>query len=109
MNTQESIDHAFDEEAEIKDFERLIEWAREVGRNYRDEQIVDEIVHESRRQFKEMVSMLPFVGGKKSPFTDLMIQSGQTIAFYRACRKFDVTPREFGQLMYEIQEAAMQS
>ncbi|MFW9970070.1 MAG: L-2-amino-thiazoline-4-carboxylic acid hydrolase [Candidatus Odinarchaeota archaeon] len=70
---------------------------------------VDRIEKEARFEFESLLSKLPYVGGDKSPFTPLMLQSAQTIAFYKASKALNLAERIIGKLIYEVAESYTQS
>ncbi|MFX1270685.1 MAG: L-2-amino-thiazoline-4-carboxylic acid hydrolase [Promethearchaeota archaeon] len=109
MMNQESQEQAYDCAELLEDFESLLVIAKSVGSKYFDSETLGSLMDQSRIEYEKMIPSLPYVGGKKSQFTNLMIQSGQTIAFYRACKMFDLENRLFGELLYVIGEAQVQS
>ncbi|MHA2083584.1 MAG: L-2-amino-thiazoline-4-carboxylic acid hydrolase [Candidatus Thorarchaeota archaeon] len=109
MKTHEGQHRAYDRKALLKDFDSLLTMARIVGSKYFEDEAFEQIAHQSRVEYEKIIPVLPYVGGKKSLFTNLMIQSGQTIAFHRACKNRGLERRQIGELLYEIVEAQMQS
>lgn len=105
----ESRDYAYDSRSLLKDFDRLLTAAMSVAVNYFNDKTFEQVAQESRTEYKRLIPMLPYVGGKKSPFTNLMIQSGQSIAFYKACKNRGIDTRQIGKLLYEVVEDQIQS
>jgi hypothetical protein len=109
INTGMTTHHTYDRKALFKNFDRLISLAKKVGQRHFDEQTVEQLARQFRGEFEEIIPLLPYVGGKARAFTKLMIQSGQTVAFYRACKGINLETRQIGQLLYEIAETQAES
>ncbi|UCE10441.1 MAG: L-2-amino-thiazoline-4-carboxylic acid hydrolase [Candidatus Thorarchaeota archaeon] len=92
-----------------KEFEKILSVAKKVTHTRFDERTLEILIERSRKQFEHILSEIPYVGGDRSPATELMMHGAQTIAFYKACKSIGMESREFGQLMYEIAEAYMES
>ena len=93
----------------IKQFNSLIKAAKKVVLPIYSELDFDLIEKQTRIELENILSRLPYVGGDKAPFTSLMIQSGETIALYKAIKTLNLSEREIGKLIYEIAEAYAQS
>jgi len=92
-----------------KEFKALVKVARKVALNHYDPKTIDAIIIQAYAELEKILPTLPYVGGNKSPFTTLMISSAETIAFYKACKTFGLTPREMGKFIYEIAESYAES
>jgi len=93
----------------IKRFNSLAKVAKEIiSTNYERSQ-VEGITKQAYSEFEELLSRLPYVGGDKSPFTSLMIQSAMTAVFYKACKSLQLSPYEAGKFIYDIAECDAQS
>ncbi|MFW9999722.1 MAG: L-2-amino-thiazoline-4-carboxylic acid hydrolase [Candidatus Hodarchaeota archaeon] len=93
----------------LKQFDSLVKIAKQnVLLNY-DEDLIEDIIKNAFHELEHLLSRLPYVGGDKSPFTSLMIQSAETLAFYKACKSINLSERELGKLIYDIAEKYVQS
>ena len=93
----------------IKQFNSLIKAAKKDVLPIYGELDVDLIEKKSRIELESILSRLPYVGGDKTPFTPLMIQSALTVALYKAIKPLKLSEREIGKLIYEIAESYAQS
>jgi hypothetical protein len=93
----------------IKKFNSLVKVAKEIVSTNYDRDQVEDIAKQAYSEFEDLLSRLPYVGGDKSPFTSLMIQSALTAVFYKACKSLQLSPYEVGKLIYEIAECDAQS
>ena len=105
----EEQSRAYDSRALLKDFDSLLIVARRGGFKSIEDEEIEQLAHQSRVEYEKIIPQLPYVGGKNSQFTNLIIQSGQTIAFYKACKNKNLEKRQIGELLYEIAEAQVQS
>ena len=86
----------------IQQFNLLIKTAEKVILPIYSESDVHHIEKKARIELDSILSRLPYVGGDKSPFTSLMIQSAETIALYNATKSLNLSEREIGKMIYEI-------
>ncbi|MFX0042362.1 MAG: L-2-amino-thiazoline-4-carboxylic acid hydrolase [Candidatus Hodarchaeota archaeon] len=93
----------------MREFNSLIQTAKVIFSPNYGQIVVDNISLKAQEELENLLSRLPYVGGDKSPFTSLMIQSAETIAFYKACKSLNLSKRELGKLIYEIAERYTQS
>lgn len=104
--TEDSHDYYIRYKNEIMDqFEKMVLVAAEVGQNHLSEETLSNLIRRSREELEALLPSLPYLGGKKSLSWALMLQSAQTLAFYKACKSVGMEVREFAQLMYEVGEA----
>jgi len=109
MNNQGKQNRAYDNHIMLNDFDSLMLVARRVFVKYFEGELIDQLSQRARVEYEMMIAQLPYVGGKRSMFTDLMIQSGQTVAFYKACKNEGLQDRQIGELLYEIAEEWVKS
>ncbi len=109
MKSQQDLHSAYDQKGLLEDFEKLLTLAKSIGPVFIDRETFEQLIHQSRLEYEKMIPLLPYVGGKKSQFTNLMIQAGQTIAFYEACKNRGIEKRMIGEMMYQVAEAQMAS
>ncbi len=93
----------------IKQFNSLVKVTKNIVSPNFNTKVVENITKQAYIELETLLSRLPYVGGDKSPFTSLMIQSAETLAFYKACKSLDLSDRELGKLIYKIVENYTQS
>lgn len=99
----------YDSKALLDDFDGILKIARKVGVKLLENDTIEQIIIQSRAEYERLIPQLPYVGGETSPFTPLMIQSGQTIAVYRVCKDIGLENEQIGELIYETAKAQMQT
>jgi len=93
----------------MQQFNSLIKAAEKLVLPIYSESDVHQIEKKARIELDSILSRLPYVGGDKSPFPSLMIQSAETIALYNATKSLNLSKREIGKMIYEIAESYAQS
>lgn len=93
----------------MKRFDELVRVARIVAKSRFDDKTIDVLTEKAREEFENLLPQLPDVGGAKSPFTSFMVDSGVTLAMYKACKEHRMENKEIGQWMYEIIEGYVDS
>ena len=93
----------------VKNFVQIANTARKASEDEVDLTSIEQLVEKARVEFERILPTLPYVGGDKSPFTEMMIQSGETIAFYNACKSAGLETRKIGELLYRIAESQVES
>ena len=88
----------------IKDAVSILKGSKEILLKEMNLEDYDELVKKTKINLENMLANLPYVGGKKSPFTDLMLQSVLTAAFYKAYKELNIQNQNFGEVLYEISE-----
>ncbi len=69
----------------------------------------DTIINESRQEFEILISELPYIGGKKNPWTKVLIQCAGFLAVYKVLKAHGKTVEEAGRIAYELVEAQLLS
>jgi len=93
----------------IKEFNSIANLAKEIVTAKYSTFNVEDITKQAYTELEDLLIKLPYVGGKKSPFTPLMIQSAMTAALCKACKSLPLSPYQIGELIYEIAETSAQS
>lgn len=93
----------------MKEFQKIVNTAKKIGHKYFNDETLKSLVEKTLSEFDLILPQLPYVGGKKSPYTNLMLQSGQTLAFYRACKSLGIETKRCAELMYELEEVYIDS
>ena len=61
---------------------------------YHGDQYAGLIVHQSRKNFEEILPLLPYVGGMKNYYTPIIVINGMVIAMFRAMRETGKTAED---------------
>ena len=93
----------------LKEFDAFTGIARKVAPSYVDDATITAVVARARCELEKLLPTLPYVGGDDSPFTPLITNSAETLAFYRASGPLKMDPRRMGQFIYEIAEGYAES
>ncbi|MFW9828116.1 MAG: L-2-amino-thiazoline-4-carboxylic acid hydrolase [Candidatus Thorarchaeota archaeon] len=72
-------------------------------------EIVEDVLKTAQIEFNNILTRLTYVGGDKSPYTPLMIQSAISAAFCKASKSHQIPNYEMGKFIYGITENYTQS
>lgn len=94
----------------LKDFDKTVKkYGRKILVRRYGNALADTIVKESRQEFEVLIPELPYIGGKKNPWTKILIQCAGFLALYRVLKAHGKTVEEAGRLAYELVEAQLLS
>ncbi len=89
----------------LKDFDDNLPYLNQVlEKDYMDTEI-QEIDHESRQHYADLIPQLPYIGGDANGLTYNLIQSTWCLAFYRALKARGKSVEEVGRILYKMTEA----
>ena len=91
----------------LRDFDKIAKRVRKVLVSCYGDHFADTIARESRREYEALIPQLPYIGGKKNPFTDFVILSGQSLALYKALKKHTKTVDEANAMLWEVFKAVI--
>ena len=70
-----------------------------------DEETIDTMSREASQELEALIPQILFLGGERSVFTPMIIQTAEVVALYRVCKRHGWDARESGELLYEVAEA----
>ena len=88
----------------LKDFEEMGRLTREAGKAYFDDATLDEVIDETKEVFESLIPQIPYVGGRKNRFSDILPKSAMSLALYKVLKARGMPLEEIGRLNYEIAE-----
>lgn len=91
----------------LQDFDRNIKIIRVVLVERYGEELTEYLIHETRREYRHLISQLPYIGGKQNPLTWNLVSSAWFLALYRVLKARGQSASEVGALIYEIMESWM--
>jgi 8-oxo-dGTP diphosphatase len=59
------------------------------------------ILEEARREFRALISEIPYIGGDDNHLTSSLVKSARCLALYRAMKARDKTAAETGKVLYD--------
>jgi hypothetical protein len=92
----------------LNEFDRMVRRVREVLVSPYVEEQTDALIGEVRREYKALLPQLPYVGGKQ-PYTQFVIGTAWSLAFYRVLSAQGKTIEAVGRLIYEMDWAYLQA
>lgn len=70
---------------------------------------VGKVLDDARHDFEANISEIPYIGGKKNPLTETMVQSAVCLSLYRALKRNGNSGEEAGQMILDSFEAILSS
>jgi hypothetical protein len=92
----------------LKDFDRITKSARAVLETHFDRQKIPTMLAEARQGFEDLLPQLPYLGGEK-PFTDFVVFTAMSLAFYRVCTAHGKSLEQFAAILYQIERDSLMS
>lgn len=72
-------------------------------KNFNESQI-KVIFNKMRKEFENYIPVIPYIGGKKNPFTTQLVDCVSMLAIFRTLEKENLSYREIGDFNYEFWE-----
>jgi len=88
----------------LKDFEEMCRLTREADKAYFDDATLDSVINETREAFESLIPQIPYIGGRKNRFSNILPKSAMSLALYKVLKARGVPMEEIGRLNYEIAE-----
>jgi hypothetical protein len=88
----------------LKDFDEMSKSVREAGKAYFDDATLDTVIDETKDVFENLIPQIPYVGGRKNRFSDILPKSAMSLALYKVLKARGMPLEEIGRLNYEIAE-----
>ena len=88
----------------ITQFDKSLHISKEILLQRFNEQELEGIFNKMRNEYENLIPEIPYIGGKKNPFTSMMVEAVSMIAFFRILEKKGMTYREIGEFNYEFWE-----
>jgi len=85
-------------------FDKTLHISRGILRKrYIDSQI-ELMFDKMRKDYENLIPEIPYIGGRKNPFTSMLIDSVSMLAFFRTLENEGLSYRDIGKLNYEYWE-----
>jgi len=98
-------DYYIKNKAKLKaQFEKSLHISEELLLKRFNELELERIFNEMRDEYEKLIPKIPYIEGRKNPFTSMLVDSVSMLAFYRILEKNGLTYREIGEINYELTE-----
>jgi len=92
----------------MKDFDRVFKTAHPVLVTHFNSEQTTILLAKARKEFEDLLLQLPYVGGEK-PFTDFIMFTAMTLAFYRASIAHGKSLEQFAIILFQVEKEYLQS
>jgi hypothetical protein len=94
----------------LRDFDKTFgKYGRRTLVQHYGDDLADQILLDSRREYEALIPKIPDVGGKKNALETYLVQSAWALALFRALSNRGRTAEETGSMCYEMIEAQVYS
>ncbi len=93
----------------LKHFRRLMRAASEVLQARYGGHAALQISEETREEFERLIPEIPYVGGRRNPSTELLINTAGILSFHRVLKRHGVQGEEFAEVLQESTVTYMES
>jgi hypothetical protein len=74
-----------------------------------NENEVDSIISETKREFEELIPRIPYIGGRENRLSSNLEASATSLALYRVLSRYDLGIEEIGKINYDIVKTSLES
>ena len=92
----------------LKDFDRIFKSAYPVLVSHFGSEQAPLLRADARQKFEDLLPQLPYLGGEK-PFTDFVMFTAMTLAFYRASLARGKSLEQFAIILYQLEKEYLES
>ncbi|TXT66704.1 MAG: hypothetical protein BAJALOKI1v1_260002 [Promethearchaeota archaeon] len=105
MNQENQNKYYIDHKAKIiKKFSITKKYAEKVLLDYFSKSEVKTMLNDITIMFEQLLPHIPYIGGKKNGLTFNLLASAWALAFFRTLEKKELSTREMGKYLYEIND-----
>lgn len=88
----------------MSEFDKIIHISKEILLRQFNESKMEVMFNEIRKNYENLIPELPYIGGRKNPFTSMIVSCVSMLAFFRTLENEGLSYREIGQFNYELWE-----
>jgi hypothetical protein len=94
----------------LKEFDKAMKkYGRKILASHYGDHLADTIIKGGRQEYEALIPQLPYIGGKKNPWTTVLLQCAGFLGLYRALKTHGKTAEEAGKISYEMVETQLRS
>ncbi|MHA2127328.1 MAG: hypothetical protein ACXABO_19005 [Promethearchaeota archaeon] len=65
----------------ITQFDKLLQISEEILLNHFNEMEIEGVFHKMREEYENLIPEIPYIGGRKNPFTSMLVDCVAMLAF----------------------------
>ena len=88
----------------IADFSKFIKVARGILKKKFPEDKINELIDDMKAEYEKLIPEIPYIGGRKNPFSILLIGGVSSLAMFYVLEKEGYSLRDIGEFYYEFQD-----
>ena len=88
----------------MEQFDKFLGIAKEFIVKQFSESKAEELIKQMKDEYETLIPEIPYIGGRKNPFTSMLVDCVATLAIFRILEKAGLTYREIGEFNNEFWE-----
>ncbi|MFX0083591.1 MAG: L-2-amino-thiazoline-4-carboxylic acid hydrolase [Candidatus Hodarchaeota archaeon] len=88
----------------ITQFDKILHISKEILLKRFSEPELEGIFNNMRKEYENLIPEMPYIGGRKNPFTSILVDCVAMVPFYRVLEQKGMTYREIGEFNYQFWE-----
>jgi hypothetical protein len=100
QETQRNDYYTLQSDKLLRQFDKFLTRSRPLLAERYGEEVAAEMHREMLTEYERLIPQTPYIGGKKNPLTDNLVQSGWALALYRVVCRRGSTLEEAGELIH---------
>jgi hypothetical protein len=85
-------------------FDKTLHLSKDILQKKINNQRIDSLFVKMRREYESLIPKIPYIGGRKNPFTSMLIDSVNLLAIFRVLENEGYSFNEIGEYSYEFFE-----
>ena len=85
-------------------FDKLLHISREILLKQYNESQIEVMFNKMRKDYENLIPEIPYIGGRRNPFTSMLIDSVSMLAVFRTLENEGLSYHDIGELSYGIWE-----
>ena len=88
----------------MTDFDKFLHISQDILLKQFNELEIEGIFNKMRKEFENLIPEIPYIGGRKNPFTMMLVDCVAMLPFFRILEKEGMSYSEIGEFNYEFWE-----
>ena len=93
----------------LKEFELYTATTKSILSNHFNENEVESIISETKREFEDLIPRIPYIGGRKNRLSANLEASAISLALYRVLSRYNLGIEEIGKINYDIVKTSFEN
>jgi hypothetical protein len=91
----------------LRNLDKAVKHTKKVFVRHYGDKLTDAIVSDVRKEYENLLPVLPYIGGKQNMMTQFLVESTYCLGLYRVLKNLGSSVEEIGRIIYEIVETRL--